>query len=312
VVRRLDPHERLELVHNAMLNVPRGRPPRPREITRVIVVALDGLRPDAIALFVLRHLWQLAEQGASTFSGSTVAPSVTAAAMTSLLTGVAPATHGLTSERIRIPRVRGPIHPLPQLLAGRGLPSTACLAELPRAYRALGARIAGRLGISEARFAGHSAAQILAAGRDVLHRQRHGLIVFHWPDADRAGHDHGWMSHQYGAAARHLDATLGLLVATADVASDRSTVLIALADHGGGGVCRTHHDSDHRHDRTIPIIVLGGTVTAGPLRRSASLLDVPATVAWALGITPPASYAGSPLVEAFGRTHDPTVVAATA
>ena len=278
---------------------------RPRDISRVIVVVLDGLRPDAIALYGLHHIWRLSQHGSSTFAGSTVAPSVTAAAMTSLFTGVAPDDHGLTSEQFHIPRPRVALEPLPRLLGSRGLPSTVCMAQVPRAYRGLGERIAGRLGLSEARFKGNSAAEILACGRDVVHRQRRGLIVFHWPDADRAGHEHGWMSPQYEAAARRLDAALGLLAAIADAYTDRSTVLIALADHGGGGVCRTHHDSDHRHDRTIPIVMVGGAVRHGGLRRSASLLDVPATVAWALGITPPATYAGTPLVEAFIRAREP-------
>jgi arylsulfatase A-like enzyme len=286
--------------------------PRPREITRVIVVVLDGLRSDAIALYGLRHIWRLSQQGTSTFTASTVTPSVTAAAMTSLFTGVHPETHGLTSERFHIPRSRGPLHPLPCLLSERGLPSSACLAELPRAYRGLGARIAARLGFTETRFTGSSSAEILVAGRDLVHRQRRGLLVFHWPDADRAGHAHGWMSPQYGAAARRLDAALGLLAAISQADTDRSTILIALADHGGGGLCRTHHDSEHRHDRTIPIIVTGGLVKPGALRRSASLLDVPATVAWALGITQPASYAGLPFVEAFERPREPTLVAAIA
>jgi phosphopentomutase len=113
------------------------------------------------------------------------------------------------------------------------------------------------------------------------------------------------MSPEYGAAARRLDAALGLLAAMADATTDRSTVLIALADHGGGGVCRTHHDSPHRHDRTIPIIVVGGTVRSGTLVRSPSLLDVPATVAWTLRVAPPPSYAGRPLTEAFGRRGEP-------
>jgi arylsulfatase A-like enzyme len=277
----------------------------PREITRVIVAVLDGLRPDAIALYGLRHLWRLSQEGASTFSATTVAPSVTTVAMTSLLTGVAPETHGLTSERIHIPRPRGVVDPLPQLLARHGLPSTACFAALPRAYRGIGARIANRLGFEHARFTGETAAEILVAGRDIVHEQRRGLILFHWPDADRAGHAHGWMSPQYGAAARRLDAALGLLAALADSTADRSTVLIALADHGGGGATRTHHDSAHRHDRTIPIIVVGGAVTSGALARETSLLDVPATVAWALGVPAPASYVGRPLVEAFARIRDP-------
>jgi arylsulfatase A-like enzyme len=198
------------------------------------------------------------------------------------------------------------------VLADSGFPSTTCLAALPRVYRGLGARVAARLGVSEARFAGETAAEILTASRDVVRRQRRGLIVFHWPDADQAGHAHGWMSPQYGAAARRLDAALGLLAALADATTDRSTVLIALADHGGGGLRRTDHDSDHRHDRTIPIIVVGGAVRAGTLGRPASLLDVPATVAWALGVMPPASYEGRPFIEAFTRRSQPTLTAALA
>jgi arylsulfatase A-like enzyme len=281
--------------------------PPPREIERVIVAVLDGLRPDAIPLYNLRHINRLSQQGASTFDGTTVDPSVTAAAMTSLLTGTAPQIHGLTSERFHIPKPRGPLDPLPQLLGRHGLPATACLATLPRAYRGLGQRIAARLGFTATQFAGDSAAEILTAGRDVIHRQRRGLILFHWPDADRAGHTHGWMSSEYGAAARRLDAALGLLAAIADATTDRSTVLIALADHGGGGVCRTHHDSPHRHDRTIPIVVVGGAVRPGPLAPSASLLDVPATVAWALRVTRPPSYTGRPLKEAFVARREPAL-----
>lgn len=286
--------------------------PRPREITRVIVAILDGLRPDAIPLYGLPHLWRLSQQGASTFSASTVIPSVTAAAMTSLLTGVAPDTHGLTSDRFHIPRPRVPLDPLPRLLARHGLPTTACLAALPRAYHGLGARIGERLGVSETRFVGDSASAILAAGRDIVRHQRRGFILFHWPDAYRAGHTHGWMSPPYAAAARRPDATLGLLAALADATTDPSTVLIALADHGGGGLRRTDHDGDHHHDRTIPIVVVGGAVTPVTLGASPSLLDVPATVAWALGVPVPPSYAGRPLTEAFARRPCQAYLAASA
>ena len=285
---------------------------RPRDVKRVVVAVLDGLRPDAIPLYGLRHLWRLAQQGASTFAGVTVEPSVTAAAMTSLFTGTTPDVHGMQSDRFQIPRARGPIDPLPQLLARHGLPTSACLASMPRAYRGLAQRVGSRLGMSESRFTGDSAAEILVSGRDLLHKQRTGLILFHWPDADRAGHQHGWMSPQYGTAARRLDAALGLLAAISGALTDRSTLLIALADHGGGGVDRTNHNSAHRHDRTIPIVLVGGAVTPGALGRDASLVDVPATVAWALGITPPASYAGRPLSEAFVRTREPVLAAASA
>lgn len=282
--------------------------PPAREITRVIVVVLDGLRPDAIPLFGMEHLWRLSRHGLSTFAATTVSPSVTAAAMTSLLTGVSPEDHGLTSDRFHIPQPRIGLDPLPAWLGRYGYTSTACLAALPRAYRGLGARIAMKVGLTKARFEGDNATEILTASRDVLRRQREGFILLHWPDADRAGHAHGWMSQQYGAAARRLDSSLGLLAGLSDALADRSTVLIALADHGGGGAHRLRHDSAHPHDRTIPIVMVGGAVRHAPLARQASLLDVPATVAWALRVPLPPSYAGQPLVEGFAR--DPRPVAA--
>ena len=55
----------------------------------------------------------------------------------------------------------------------------------------------------------------------------------------------------------------------------------------------------HPHDRTIPLVVAGGGVAQGELAPCTSILDVPATVAWALGVPVPPEYAGRVLVEAF-------------
>lgn len=60
------------------------------EVRRTILVVLDGLRPDAISEFGLENVTRLAQNGAATFEGTTVNPSVTAAAMASLLTGAEP------------------------------------------------------------------------------------------------------------------------------------------------------------------------------------------------------------------------------
>ncbi len=271
-------------------------------VRRVIVVVLDGLRSDAIDACDLTTLRGLAARGAHTLAARTVAPSVTAAAMGSLLTGVGPERHGLTSDRFHIPRSRGPISPVPSLLGEAGYLTTACLAEVPLLYRRVARALARRLGVARPSFTGTGAAEILAAARPWLDSQRSGLILFHWPDADRAGHADGWMSPAYAAGARALDSALGRLAQWTGVESDPGTVLIALADHGGGGAASRDHNSAHPLDRTIPIVVAGGAVAAGRrLRADASILDVPATVLWALGVAPPPVYEGRPLVEAFGE-----------
>ena len=107
------------------------------QVKRVVVVVLDGLRPDAITHFGMQHTLRLAWNGASTFAGRTVAPSVTAAAMGSLLTGATPARHGLESDRFQIPRPRGTVDPLPRVLAGAGLPSAMFIGHVPFLMRPL-------------------------------------------------------------------------------------------------------------------------------------------------------------------------------
>lgn len=272
--------------------------PSPR-VTRVIVVVLDGLRADVIPLLPLPQLSRLAQRGASSFSAQTVAPSVTAAAMGSLLTGVRPVDHGLAGDRFVVPRPRVPLQPLPRLLRDAGVATHAFLASLPFGYRRVAARLARMLGVGEATFRGRGALEILAAARRSLAARREGFWLFHWPDGDRAGHAHGWTSRPYLAAAREMDEALGVLELLTGAASCPDTLLVALADHGGGGVDFRNHDSAHPHDRTIPLVLAGGRVVAGEVAPLSSLLDVPATVAWAMTGHVPAGYAGRVLVEAF-------------
>ena len=80
-------------------------------------------------------------QGTATFAARTVHPSITAAAMTSLFTGVAPHVHGIKTDRFGLPRSSTPLTLLPRLLQQHGFPVHVFLHALPRAYRGLASRI---------------------------------------------------------------------------------------------------------------------------------------------------------------------------
>jgi arylsulfatase A-like enzyme len=268
-------------------------------IRRVILVVLDGLRPDAIERFDLHHLHRLQQRSASTHRARTVEPSITAAAMGSLFTGVRPQQHGLISDRFHIPRTAGTLNPLPRTLLEANYPTSAFVTEIPVLFRGIGARIARHLGVSNARFAGKDAAGILAVAEHTIATQRRGLIIMHWPDADEAGHAHGWMSPEYGVAAQRMDAALERLTKAADVPYDAGTLLVLLSDHGGGGVVANDHGTDHPFDSTIFVTLAGRQIVPGSLGDDVSLLDVPATVLWALGVKAPTEYVGTPLRAAF-------------
>ena len=268
-------------------------------VGRVVVVVLDGLRADAIDAFHLSTLTRLREASAWTTAARTIEPSITWAAMTSLMTGVPPQLHGVVCDSVHLPRPKTELRPLPSILAEAGLPTTAVLSSIPKLFKGVAAAIGRRLGIGHLRFVGAGADDILESARDRLSIQRRGLIFLHWPDADRAGHDHGWMSPEYRQAALTLDGALERLI---EIADDSDTLIIALADHGGGGGDPKDHMSDHPHDWTIPIFFTGGGTVPGELGSGLTLVDIPATILWALGIGRPSSYTGTPVTQIFDRT----------
>lgn len=137
-------------------------------VRRVIIVVLDGLRPDAIDAFGLTTIDRLMRAGASSRSARTIDPPLTTAALTSLMTGVNPGQHGITGDRVFIPRSTGWLTPMPQALADSGFPSAAFLAELPTLMRGIGARVGRRLGFGTTQFAGKRAADILTKARTTL------------------------------------------------------------------------------------------------------------------------------------------------
>jgi predicted AlkP superfamily pyrophosphatase or phosphodiesterase len=271
---------------------------RSTPVRRVVLIVLDGLRPDAVGRFGLRRVAHLARRGASTFRAQTVSPSITPCAMATLLTGAAPERHGIQSEHFHIPRPRGPVHPIAKELSRHSLPTSFFMPRVPFLMRGIASRISKLLGLSEFRPSGRDAGHVLEAARTNLQTQRSGLIMLHWLDADRAGHEFGWMSPEYGAAAMRMDEALGEFESIVDL-SDPSTLVIALADHGGGGGTLKHHDSAHPLDTTIPVMLAGGAVVPCELGAGVTLPDVPATILWALGLARPESYAGRPLLQAF-------------
>src|SRR5262249_13659441 len=141
------------------------------DIRRVVLVVLDGVRADAVPKLGLRCWHQLANLGASSLRCQTVAPSVTAAAMASLLTGVRPAVRGLRGDRSHLPRCQETLRPLPRALARAGLPTSGFVRRLPWTLRGVGRRLARHLGVEVARFVGRGSREILFAAWEQLAAQ---------------------------------------------------------------------------------------------------------------------------------------------
>jgi hypothetical protein len=262
---------------------------------RVAVLLVDGLRPDAVRAAPMPSLDALGRGHTRALNARTIRPSVTVAALASLATGVSPQAHGLIEPGLRFLSRIGGLRPVPRELARHGLVTSVVTGALSRGAAPVAAALTVFAGIGRLTSRGRTAIETAAAAREMFERLPEGLLFAYFPDCDRAGHAYGWMSPQYLRAAAELDAAIGLF---AERLGDAT--LVVVADHGGGGVDSRDHDLPHPTNDWIPLVIVGrGVRKHRILADEVSILDVPATILWRLGVPVPDSYEGRPLREAF-------------
>jgi hypothetical protein len=225
----------------------------------------------------------------------TIRPSVTVAALASLATGVSPAAHGLIEPGLRFLGRIGGLRPIPRELGRHGLVTSVVTGVLGRGAAPVATALAAFAGIGRLTAAGRNARETANEARERFERLPEGLMFVYLPDCDRAGHAHGWMSAAYLEAAAEVDAAVSVFASGLGDAT-----LFVMADHGGGGIEPRDHDLPHPTNDHIPLVIAGrGVRHHEVLSGSVSLLDIPPTVLWHLGVPVPESYEGRILRDAF-------------
>jgi hypothetical protein len=241
------------------------------EITRVVVISVDGLNPDAITQLGQAGaptLHRLVAEGATTFNARTeVEQTVTLPNHTGMLTGRrvdrTRGGHGVTwdDDRLRPPTVqaaaRHPVASVFSRLEGAGS-STAMFASktkfslYQRSWPAMDR-------------------SVILADNDTLVRRLRGDLTRSWraftfvhlSAPDLAGHAYGWLSPEYLTAVRQTDARLGRVLKTlsSTTGSRDHTLVVVTADHGGNGA--GHAAPAVLGDYRIPFLVWGPGVPPG-------------------------------------------------
>lgn len=271
--------------------------PSGRITTHVVLVSVDGLRPDAIGAFPVPTLQRLIREGSYTLRASTIIPSNTLPSHTSMLTGLSPDEHGVLwnnviaaeSDVVGSPTIFGAAR-------ARGY-RTAAFFSKPK-FQPL--QQPGELDYSQAPgglWGAWSSDRTLGDVEEYLAGQRPNLLFVHLADVDTAGHNSGWMSLEYRDAVVRIDAVIARLLAASDAAfGEGEYTFIVTADHGG-------HDRDHGtddpRDVLIPWIAWGRGVAGGQLHIPVHTVDTASTVLWLLGIADPAGLSGQPVLSAF-------------
>ncbi len=262
--------------------------PTPTAPVRVVIVSIDGLRPDAVQQLNPPNLRALQEKGAYTWQAQTITPSNTLPSHVSELTGYPPARHGITWDDY-LP-AKGTIQVPTIFLAARRANQRTAMVAGKEKFNTL--RDTAEMDVfvggtrSDADVAEQAVAQ-LYTGVD--------LLFVHLPDVDLSGHATSWMSATFLDKVAKADAAVGRIMG----ALPENTTLIVTADHGGHG---SSHGTTDRLDMTIPWIVAGPRIRPGyAITGPVSTLDTTATAAYVLGLTLPADVPGKPVLEAFAR-----------
>ncbi len=260
-------------------------------IRHVIILSLDGLRPDAIEAAGMTHLIALMETGAYSLSARTIHPSSTLPSHTSMLTGMCPAGHGVTWN---------------DYLPDRGYARGTDLFDLAHAAGLQTVMVVGKEKLRQISEPASVDIFRYINDRDSVimdelladFPDHFGLLFIHFPTADMMGHVYGWLSSQQLSVLFRADQALGRLLEALDARGLRqSTLIIVTADHGGHG---TTHGTTLAEDMTIPWIIAGPGVRPGRLTAPIVTMDTAATAAFALGLPLPPEWDGRPVTEAFG------------
>jgi predicted AlkP superfamily pyrophosphatase or phosphodiesterase len=265
--------------------------------THVVIISIDGLRPDAIAPAIAPTLARLAAEGSHTFAAHTILPSRTLPSHTSMLTGVGPDVHHVTWNDDR--SAEAPPLAVPTVFAvahTRGLVTAAVFAKTK--FHLL--EEPGSLDFDAAP-SDDSTSWRASRTMPLVSRAMSiapNLLFVHVGEPDYAGHVSGWMGVSYLAAVHAADRAVARVVAKADSAFGAGTwTLIVTADHGGHD--RTHGSADRR-DMTIPWIAWGRGVRAhSRIAADVRTTDTAATALWLLGVEIPSAWAGTAVVDAF-------------
>lgn len=312
-------------------------PPAKAKVERVIVISIDGCRPDAIEVADALTLKKLIARGASCDHAETIRPSITLPSHTAMLTGLDFSHHGVVWNNYRSGYI---VHPSIFSVVTQSGKKTAMLfskdkfhflanpgsvnwiygpptpAKLPKREDFSDPEQLKEMLKKEEENAKKepskkpttpppgdlmTTAEMLAkAFSTAWPVQKWDLTFIHFRETDENGHKKGWMGPEYIAGLKEIDRALATIVEVIEKNGGfEKTALIVTADHGGSN--RGHfrwNEPDKKENVTIPWICVGPGVPAGlKIDRLIHTYDTAPTALALLGLGAPEGIDGKAVEE---------------
>lgn len=254
---------------------------------KVILILVDGMRPDGMMECGNPFAQKLVEESTYSLKAQTVMPSVTLPCHMSLFHSVDPVRHGITTNTY-IPQVR----PIKGMFDQFDDYDKKCaffytweeLRDLGRPDHLHTALCINQHKQSD------TDTKITDAAIDYINKEEPDFLFLYLGETDEVGgHDCGWMSEQY---MKSVSKALSCVEKLKNSISDDYTIVL-LADHGGHD---RSHGSDMPEDMTIPVLFCGKNVEKGKELENVSIKDVAVTIAKLLEVPTVKEWEGKVLI----------------
>ena len=254
---------------------------------KVILISIDGMRPDGFLNCGNSFTSEMMRMGAYTLNAKTVFPSVTLPCHMSMFHSVPPERHGITTN-FYMPMVR----PLNGLFEQIKMCGGICSMH----YGWDPMRDVARPGSVKYSSFIHVYAEdatdtaLTDQFLERVEKSHPDFAYLYLPETDdKGGHACGWMSNEYLQVVNNAITNVKRVI---EAFSDTYTIVVT-TDHGGHD--RTH-GSDMPEDMTIPMFFFGKNFKAGQILDNVSILDIAPTIAKVMGIPAAPEWEGKALI----------------
>lgn len=252
---------------------------------RVLLIGIDGVRPDVLTDVDTPELDALAEGGLWIDDARTTTPSVSGPSWSSMLTGVWPEKHGVTNNDFTGERYAEYPDFLTRLETARPEATTAAIIDWTPLVHAEGRATAISPAVDvRPEVDGYDLGWDAADERVTEHAVEaladpglHAIFVY-LGDPDETSHEHGSIGEEYRAAIAAADERVGRIVAAVRARETYATedwLILASTDHGrraDGG-----HGGDSPEEMTIWVLAHGGDAAVATPPDETGIVDLAVT-----------------------------------
>ena len=254
---------------------------------KVILISIDGMRPDGLKACGNPHLNELEKICSYTYNARSMTPSVTFPCHFSMTHSVTPQRHGILSNTY-VPQVR-PVEGIFEKISASGGVSAMFYGWEPLRDIASPGSLKYATYIDS--YTDESVDTLLTdAAEELILARKPDFVFLYLVDTDeKGGHDNGWMSEEY---LKRISIAIDNVRRMMERFGEEYSVIL-MADHGGHD---RMHGTELPEDMTIPLFFYGPDFEPGENAEKASLLDIAPTIAAVMGINGDAEWEGRSLI----------------